>query len=60
MTATEVIEDALRGYVPAAERTPMGAVVRRGPIVVRPAKDGRRISLGEAEAALSATRDRDN
>jgi len=58
-TTTEVVEDALRGYVPPAEPKPVGALVRRGPILVLSAKGGRRISLAEAEAARRATRDRD-
>ena len=58
MTATEVIEDALRGYVPAAEPKQVGALVRRGPLLVLPASGRRRISLAEANAALDATRDR--
>jgi hypothetical protein len=59
MTATEVIEDALRGYVPAAgPKQKVGALVRRGPVLVRPASGGRRVSLAEANGALDATRDR--
>jgi len=52
MTTTEVVEDVLRGYVPPAEPKPVGALVRRGPILVLPAKGVRRISLAEAAAAL--------
>jgi hypothetical protein len=60
MTATEVIEDALRGYVPATEPTQVGALVRRGPVLVRPASDRRRVSLAEANQALAAARDHDS
>ncbi len=60
MTATEVIEDALRGYVPSAEPKQVGALVRRGPLLVLPASGRRRVSLTEANEALDATRDRDN
>jgi hypothetical protein len=60
MTATEVVEDALRGYVPAAGPTPVGTLVRRGPVLVRPATGGRRVSLKQANAALDAARDRAN
>ncbi|HEX5326538.1 MAG TPA: hypothetical protein VFW75_07695 [Acetobacteraceae bacterium] len=59
MTATEVVEDALRGYVPPAEPRRVGALVRRGPVLVRPAVGGRRISLEAANAALDAARDRE-
>jgi hypothetical protein len=58
MTAAEVVEDALRGYVPAAGPTPVGTLVRRGPVLVRPATDGRRVSLKQANAELDAARDR--
>jgi hypothetical protein len=58
MTATEVIEDALRGYVPAAKPKQVGGLERRGPLLVLPASGRRRISLAEANAALDATRDR--
>jgi hypothetical protein len=60
MTATEVVEDALRGYVPAAGPKQVGALVRRGPVLVRPAAGGRRVSLAVANEALDATRDREN
>jgi hypothetical protein len=60
MTATEVIEDALRGYVPAAEPKQVGALVRRGPLLVLPASGRRCVSLAKANEALDATRARDN
>lgn len=59
MTATEVIEDALRGYVPGAGPKQVGTLVRRGPVLVRPAFDDQRVSLGVANAALDAGRDRE-
>jgi hypothetical protein len=58
MTATEVIEDAIRGYVPAGEPKQVGALVRRGPLLVLPASGRRQVSLTEANEALGATRDR--
>ncbi len=58
MTATEVIEDAFRGYVPAVAAAPVGRLVRRGAVPVRPA-DGRTITLREADAALEVVRERD-
>ena len=56
MTATQVVEDALRGYVPPGAATPVGRLVRRGPILVAPA-DGRSVSLEQANAALDAVRE---
>jgi len=58
MTATEIVEDALRGYVAPATPTRVGRLVRRGPVLVMPAS-GRKVSLREANAALDAVRERD-
>lgn len=58
MTATQVVEDALRGYVPPGAVAKVGRLVQRGPILVLPA-DGRRVTHEEAEEALQATRERD-
>jgi hypothetical protein len=58
MTATQVVEDALRGYVPPGAEHKEGRLVRRGAILVRPA-DGAEVSFAEAEAALNAARERD-
>lgn len=58
MTATEIVEDALRGYVPAAEPQAVGPLVQRGPLLVFPAGKKRKITLAEAEAALEAVRSR--
>ena len=58
MTATELVEDALRGYVPATEPEAVGALVRRGPVLVRPARRGRKVTQAAADAALAATRAR--
>ena len=58
MTATEVVEDALRGYIPAAEPQPVGSLVRCGRLLVRPAGKKRKVTLAEAEAALDAVRRR--
>lgn len=59
MTATEVIEDALRGYVPAAEPKPVGTLVRRGKLLVLPASGRPRVSLTETNEALDMARDCD-
>ena len=58
MTATEVVEDALRGYVPPAASEPVYGLVRRGPVLVKPAQ-GRRVTQDEADQALEAVRGRD-
>jgi hypothetical protein len=55
MTVTRVVEDALRAYAPPSPATTVGALVRRGPLLVLPAKGGS-VSLDEANAALDATR----
>jgi hypothetical protein len=58
MTVTQVVEEALRGYVPPAATPLPPGVERRGSILVitepRPP-----ISFAEAEAALMAVRERD-
>ena len=58
MTTTEIIEDALRGYVPPAASKPVFGLVRRGPVLVKPAQ-GRHITQDEADQALDAVRGRD-
>ncbi len=57
MTATQVVEDALRGYVPPGATMTAGRLVQRGPILVRPS-EGEKITLVEADAALNAVRER--
>ena len=57
MTATQIVEDALRGYVPPGAPAEVDGLVRCGPILVKPAR-GRRVSLKEANAALKAVRER--
>ncbi len=56
MTATQVVEEALRSYRPPGF-TP-GRLVRRGSILVGPA-EGSSVALEEANAALAAVRARD-
>jgi hypothetical protein len=58
MTATEVVEDALRAYVPPATAAKVGRLVARGPVLVLPAAKSK-VSLAQANAALEATRERD-
>ena len=57
MTATQVVEDALRGYVPPGAAMTAGRLAQRGPILVRPS-EGEKITLVEADAALNAVRER--
>lgn len=60
MSATEIVEDALRGYVPPASPTKVGRLVRCGPILVLARGAGRsRVTLEKANAALDAARERD-
>lgn len=58
MTTAQVVEDALRGYVPPGEPQPVGRLVRKGRLLVMPSS-GRPISHEEAEAAIEASRNRD-
>ena len=56
MSATQVVEDALRGYVPPGAAIAAGRLVQRGPILVRPS-EGETITFMESEAALNAVRE---
>ena len=38
MTLADIIEDALRGYVPPTVSEPIRCLVRRGPVLVKPAQ----------------------
>jgi hypothetical protein len=58
MTVVQVVEDALRGYVPPGSVAPIGRLVRRGPILVLP-DDGAEISQAKADDALNRVRERD-
>ena len=58
MTATQIVEEALRGYVPPGAAAAVGGLVRRGPLLVKRAVGGS-ISQAEADAALEAVRERD-
>ncbi len=59
MTTTEIVEDALRGYVPPAVSQPVDGLVRRGPVLVKLAQGGRHVTQNEADQALEAVRERD-
>jgi len=56
MTASEVIEDALRGYVPPGVPANTGKLVRRGALLVRPSS-GKAVSLESANEALDRSRE---
>jgi hypothetical protein len=58
MTATQVVEDALRGYVPPGLPAEVGQLVRHGPLLVRRSQ-GASVSLEEANAVLDQVRERD-
>lgn len=58
MTATQIVEDALRGYVPPGAGGGVGRLVPKGKLLVLPAR-GKRITQAEADAALNEARERD-
>lgn len=58
MTATQVVEDAVRAYVPPGGPAEAAGLVREGPLLVFPA-NGAYVSLEEANAALNEVRERD-
>jgi len=58
MTVTQVVEDALRAYVPPGVKTAIGRLVPHGRILVLPSS-GATISLAAANEALDAVRERD-
>ena len=58
MSTTEIVEDALRGYVPPGDTGTVGGLIRRGRVLVKPAQ-GRRVTHNEVEQALEAVRGRD-
>lgn len=53
MTATQVVEEALRAYTPPVA-SPIGALVRRGKLLVRPG--GGPVTLEATNAAIEASR----
>ena len=57
LSATQIVEEALRAYVPPAAVVPIGKLVQRGPILVVPAAAAPRITLEEANDALAITRE---
>lgn len=56
MTITQVVEEALRSYLPPMERPSPAPLIRKGALLVKPS-GGRRVTLEEANAAMDETRD---
>ncbi|QMW22520.1 hypothetical protein [Sandaracinobacteroides saxicola] len=54
MTATQIVEEALRAYVPPVVEPAHGRLVRKGLLLVM--TDGRRVSRAETDAAILAAR----
>lgn len=57
MTATQVVEEALRAYTPpppVEERT--GRLVRKGRLLVMPANGRKPVTIEETQAAIEAVR----
>ena len=59
MTVTQIVEDALRGYVPPGipANVPEG-MIRKGPLLILPSR-GRKITLAETNAEIEASRNRE-
>lgn len=58
MTATEIVEDALRGYVPPGVPARADGLVWKGPVLVKPAAPGARVlTLEEVNATIDAIRE---
>jgi hypothetical protein len=58
MTATEIVEDALRAYVPPGPKSKVQGLTQHGPILVLSAGNSK-VKLRDANAALDAARERD-
>ena len=57
MTTTQVVEEALRGYVPTGGPQPVGRLIRDGRLLVM--CGGRKITLEETNAAIEEVRNRE-
>lgn len=55
MTTTQVVEEALRAYLPPSANDVDARLVRKGGILVRPA-GGKRVSLDEVNNAVDEMR----
>jgi hypothetical protein len=56
LTVAQIVEDALRAYIPPGLPAEIGGLIRRGPILVLPAA-GPVITQAQADAALDAARE---
>lgn len=56
MTATQVVEEALRAYSPPPPDDPPAGLVRRGPILVMPAEGRSTVTVADVEEALEEIR----
>lgn len=57
MTATQIIEEALRAYTPPSDAPPPAGLIRRGPLLILGAPKGAKtVTLKDAEDALAASR----
>ncbi len=54
MTATQIVEEALRAYVPPVVDAPHGRLVRKGPLLVM--TGGKRVTRAETDAVIEAAR----
>lgn len=60
MTVTQVVEEALKSYIPPdGEIQPVGRLVRRGRLLVMPADGTRKFTLEEINASIEEIRNRD-
>jgi hypothetical protein len=59
-SATEIVEDALRNYVPEEFPKPVGRLVRKGRLLVLPMRPGeKKLTRAEVSNSIEATRYRD-
>ena len=56
MTATQIVEEALRAYAPPVADASLGALVRRGRLLVGSSHGGVPVSQAQADAELDAIR----
>ena len=57
MTATQVVEEALRAYAPPVAEPPHGRLVRKGPLLVM--TGGKRVTHAETDAIIQEVRSGD-
>jgi hypothetical protein len=56
LTTTQVVEDALRSYVPPSLTEPMPGLERRGHILVLASRGGPPITMEDTDRAIEAAR----